>query len=202
MRALPRQRLSSTRSRHSSRYAGASGSRMKSNVQRCPNCQQPIDVDRAAGMSGWSRVAPVAFGIRCPKCKKILAASQRSDWFRWVVLFLGFGFVSVGRIGGHLSEPVALLLVAVLGLLVLRWRHPAIRLSQPPAGVALREVTPSEREYAYLEGRDDRASEFRPAIPTAETDSADCTCINCRQPNPASFEACWKCNHPKRTHGG
>lgn len=175
---------------------------MKSNLHKCPNCHRPIDIDRAAAMSGWSRFAPVTFGVRCPKCKKILAASQRSDWFRWVVLFLGFGLVFAGQLGGQLQKPVALLVVAALGILVIWWRPPTITLRQPPAGIALREITPSAREYAYLEGRDDRASEFRPDMTTAETGSADWTCANCRQPNPGSFDYCWKCNHPKRLAGG
>ena len=175
---------------------------MKAKLQNCPNCHQLIDVGLAVGMSGWSRRLPRTFGVRCPNCKKVVAASQRSNWPLWTVLFLGFGLVLVGQINGHLSKPVAVLLQVILAAVVLLWRYPPVILMRPPAGVALLEATPSSREYEYLEGRSVRAAEFRPDAQTVESQSADWVCTNCRQSNPASFDVCWKCNHPKRPNGG
>lgn len=175
---------------------------MKANLQNCPNCHQLIDVGRAVGMSGWSRLMPRTLGVRCPKCKKVVAASQRSSWRFWVLFLLGFGLVLVGQINGHLSKPVAVLFQVILAVVALLRRHPPVILRQPPAGVSLLEATPSTREYEYLEGRGARAEEFRPDSQSVESESADWACANCRQPNPASFDVCWKCNHPKRLNGG
>lgn len=175
---------------------------MKANLQNCPNCHQLIDVGLAVSMSGWTRLMRQTYGVRCPKCKKVVAASQRSNWPLWFVLFLGFGLVLVGQMGGQLSKPIALFFVVILGVVVLLWRHPPVMLSRPPTGVALLEATPSTREYEYLEGRGARTAEFRPDAPTVESESDDWACTNCRQSNPASFDVCWKCNHPKRMNGG
>jgi hypothetical protein len=94
-----------------------------------------------------------------------------------------------------------------LGLLVFaffvgRWRlRSLIELSLPPPGVQLRELLPSAREYAYLEGKDGRDNVFLPDPTATEGQLPEWTCPNCKQPNPGSFDLCWKCQHgrPGRT---
>jgi hypothetical protein len=176
------------------------------NWRTCPNCHQRIDLDSALGVSGWSKLAPSNCGVRCPNCKKVLAARQRRGFaVFWAVLAVVTAIVMLGRATGRLS--VISVALIELGLLVFvwfmrRWRvRSLIELSLPPPGVELREVRPSSKEYAYLEGKDGRDQAFR-FDPAAKADQRpEWICGNCKQPNPASFDLCWKCNHgrPGRT---
>lgn len=171
----------------------------------CPNCRQRIDLDLALGLSGWSKLAPLNCGIRCPNCKVILAARQRPGIaVFWAALGVVLTLMLVGQETGRLSRTgVGLigLCLLVFALFVRRWRLRSIVLSVPPPGVKLREVTPSAREYAYIEGKDGRDKVFVPDPTTTEDQLPEWTCANCKQLNPASFDVCWKCNHGRPKNG-
>jgi hypothetical protein len=166
----------------------------------CPNCNQQIDIGSAVGLSGWSKFASPNYGIRCPNCKKILAAGQQGGFAAfWIVFSVVFALEIIGIATGHLTR--AGMLLATLGLGVFqvfmqRWRLKSlIELSLPPPGVELREVVPTARTYAYLEGKRGRTKAFQFDPATTEDPGPEWICSNCKQPNPASFEFCWKCNH-------
>ena len=166
----------------------------------CPNCHQPIDLDFAPGVSGWSKWAPSNCGVRCPSCKKILAARQRGGFaILWAVLAVVTAICLLGETTGRLSR-ISIALIE-LGFLLFAWFmrqwrvRSLIELSLPPPGVELREVRPSSKEYAYLEGKDGRDQAFRFDPAMKEDERPDWICGNCKQPNPASFDLCWKCNH-------
>jgi hypothetical protein len=172
----------------------------KRNWRTCPTCQQRIDVDFALSVSGWSKLAPSNCGVRCPNCKKVLAARQRGGFaFFWAVLAVAGSIMLLGQTTGRLSRTS----VALIGLALLvfawfmrRWRvRSLIELSLPPPGVELREVRPSLKEYAYLEGKEERNKAFRFDLVSKEDGRPDWICANCKQLNPASFDLCWKCNH-------
>ena len=169
-------------------------------LRTCPNCQQLIDLDSALGRSGWSTWAPSDYGVRCPKCKVILAVCQRPGFaVFWAVLVIVGAIILVGELMGRLSRASVGLIT--LGLLVFavfmrRWRVGSlIELSVPPPGTKLREVLPSAREYAFLEGKDGRDKVFQPDPVATESELPAWTCSNCGQPNPGSLGVCWKCNH-------
>ncbi len=166
----------------------------------CPNCKQQIDLESAIRRSGWSKLAPSNCGIRCPNCKMILAARQRGGYAAvWAVLAVVFAIEFLAIKTGHLTR-TGMGLIG-LGLLVFilfmqRWRlRSLIQLSLPPSGVDLREVLPSAKTYAYIEGKDGRDKAFRFDSATTEDPGPEWICSNCKHPNPASFELCWKCNH-------
>ena len=166
----------------------------------CPNCRQSIDLNSALGLSAWSKWAPRNCGIRCPNCKVILAARQRPGFaVFWVVLAVVFAVILLGQRAGRLSRTGVGFLemgLVVLALVARWWKvRSLIQLSLPPRGVELREVMPSKREYAYLEGKDRRDRTFQPDPSAGEDRGPEWTCPNCNQPNPAFFDLCWNCNH-------
>jgi hypothetical protein len=166
----------------------------------CPNCNQQFDLDLALRLSGWSKLAPSNFGIRCPNCKMILAARQRGGFAAfWAVLAVVFAIEMLAIATGHLTRTSVALIglgLGVFALLMQRWRlRSLIELGLPPPGVELREVLPSAKEYAYLEGKDGRDKAFRFDPATTADPGPEWVCSNCKQPNPASFDLCWKCNH-------
>jgi hypothetical protein len=168
----------------------------------CPNCNQQIDIQLALRLSGWSKLASPKFGIRCPNCKKILAARQQGGIAAfWIVFAVVFAMEMLGIVTGHLARAGMFLSTLGLGVFAVfmqRWRlRSLIELSLPPPGVELREMLPSAREYAYLEGKSGptKAFQFDPA--TTEEPGPEWICSKCRQPNPASFDLCWKCNHQR-----
>ena len=166
----------------------------------CPNCNQDIDIQLALRLSGWSKLAPPRFGIRCPNCKEILAARQRRGFAAfWIVFAVVFAVQMLGIWTGHLARAGILLTTLGLGVFAVfmqRWRLKSlIELSLPPPDVELREVLPSAREYAYLEGKSGRTKPFQFDPSTTEDPGPEWICSNCKQPNPASFDLCWKCNH-------
>lgn len=169
--------------------------------RNCPNCRQRIDLELALGLSGWSKIAPAKYGIRCPNCKVVLAARQRPGVaIFWALLVVLLALMFVGQETGGMPRIVVWLFGLCLVIVVVfmrRWRLRSIELSVPPRGLKLREVTPSEREYAYREGKDGRNRPFvadpDPGITTAKL--PEWTCLNCKQRNPAEFDVCWKCNH-------
>jgi hypothetical protein len=166
----------------------------------CPNCNQQIDIELALRLSGWSRFAPPNCGVRCPKCKKVLAACQRAGMaVYWCVFSIVVALGLLGIATGHLTRPVMLLAAAVLGVfsvLMQRWRLKSlIELDLPPPGVELREVQPSAKEYEYLDGRGARDKVFRFNQASFEVTGPEWNCSNCKRSNPASFDVCWKCNH-------
>jgi hypothetical protein len=170
----------------------------------CPNCNQQIDIALALRLSGWSKLASPKFGIRCPNCKTILAVRQRRGFAAfWIVFAIVFPMELLGIWTGHVTRAGMLLTALGLGLLgacMQRWRlRSLIELSLPPPGVELREVFPTTREYAYLEGKSGRTKpfQFHTAIP--ENLGPEWSCSNCKQLNPASFDVCWKCNHRRAT---
>jgi hypothetical protein len=171
----------------------------------CPNCRQRIDLDLAVRFSGWSKLAPPNFGIRCPNCKVVLAARQRPGLaVFWVVFGIVLTVMLLGQQTGRWTRTSLGLLglcLFVLALSIRWWRLRSIELSVPPAGLKLGEVTPSTREYAYLENKDDREKVFMPDPNTTENQPSEWTCLNCNQPNPASFGVCWKCNHGRPRNG-
>ena len=171
----------------------------------CPNCRQRIDLDSAVGLSGWSKLAPPNYGIRCPNCKLVLAARQLPGLaVFWFVLLLWLALMFVGQETGRLSRTgfgLMALCLAGLALLIRRWRLRSIELSVPPSGVKLGEVMPSAREYAYREGKDDRDKVFRPDLAVTEDQLPEWVCPNCKQRNPESFDVCWKCNHGRTKDG-
>ena len=84
----------------------------------------------------------------------------------------------------------------MFALFMQRWRFRSlIELGLPPPGVELREVLPSAKEYAYFEGKDGRDKAFSFDLATTEDPGPEWICSNCKQPNPTSFDLCWKCNH-------
>ncbi len=168
----------------------------------CPNCQRQFDIGLAVSRSSWSSLAPSSCGVRCPTCKMVLAAHQRRGFAAfWIVFAVVFAMEMLCIVTGHLARAGMLLTTLGLGVFAVfmqRWRLKSlIELSLPPPGVELREVLPSAREYAYLEGKSGRtkAWQFDPA--TTEEPGPEWICSNCWQPNPASFDLCWKCNHQR-----
>jgi hypothetical protein len=166
----------------------------------CPNCNQQIDLALALRLSGWSKLVPSNFGIRCPNCRMVLAARQRGGfWIFWAVLAVVFVIEVVGIATGHVTRTSIGLVGLVLGVFALfmgRWRLKSlIELGLPPPGVELREVHPSARDYAYLEDKDGRDKAFQFDTTTKVEPGPEWICSNCKQPNPASFDLCWKCNH-------
>jgi hypothetical protein len=171
----------------------------------CPNCHQPTDLELALRLSSWSKLAPSNCGVRCPNCKMILAARQRGGFGAfWVVVVAAFAtMVMIGQTTRQFSRTSVLLiespfvvLLMVLALFMERWRlRSLIELSLPPPGVELREVHPSAKDYAYLEGRDERDKVFQFDAATTAVPGPEWICSNCKQSNPASFDLCWKCNH-------
>jgi hypothetical protein len=130
----------------------------------------------------------------------ILAARQRAGFgAAWVVLIVVFAMGVLGIATGHLTNTGAALLglgFAVFAFFMQRWRlRSLIELGLPPPGVELREVQPSSKDYAYLEGKLRRDKSFRFDLATTETPGPEWICSNCKQSNPASFDLCWKCNH-------
>jgi hypothetical protein len=172
----------------------------KTYSRTCPNCYQPIDLELALRLSSWSKSAPSNCGVRCPKCKIILAARQRGGFGAfWVVLAVAFATIMIGQTTRRLSRTSVLLIelaLVVLALFMQRWRlRSLIELSLPPPGVELREVHPSAKDYAYLEGRNGRDQELRFDPAMTEDLRPEWICANCEQSNPASFDFSWKCNH-------
>lgn len=172
----------------------------------CPNCHQLFDLDAALGFSGWSKLAPSNCGVRCPNCQIILAVRQRPGLaIFWGVLFVVSAILLTGQVNDWFSRTevaVMQLGLVVFALLMFRWKvRSLIELRVPPPGVDLREVTPSAREYRYLEGKDGQGDAFQPDPTAREDQLPEWTCPNCAQANPASFDLCWKCNHrrPVRT---
>ena len=168
----------------------------------CPNCRQQIDLEFAVRHSGWSRLASPIFGIRCPKCKVILSVRQRRGFIIfWAVLASVFAIEMLGIKTGNLTHMDALVIAVGLGVfswLMQRWKFQSlIELNRPPQGVTLREVTPSAKDYAFLEGKNGRDNAFRVDPAAHKNPGCDWICANCNQANPASFELCWKCNHRK-----
>ncbi len=166
----------------------------------CPNCHQQFDIGPALHRSGWSTLASSRFGVRCPICKMVLAAHQRRGfaafWFVFVVVFTSvFAGIATKHLARVTMLPIAVAM-AIFAVLMNRWKlRTLIELSVPPPGVALREVYPSAKEYAYLEGKAERGREFRIEASEAEDSRPEWICSNCKQPNPSSFDVCWKCNH-------
>jgi hypothetical protein len=77
-----------------------------------------------------------------------------------------------------------------------RWKlRSLIELSVPPRGMVLREVHPSAKDYAYLEGKNGREQELRIEKSVTEDSRPEWICSHCEQSNPASFYVCWKCDH-------
>jgi hypothetical protein len=170
----------------------------------CPNCQQQIDIELALRLSSWSKLAPSNCGVRCPTCKMVLAAHQRTGFAAfWVTYTIVFAFVFVGVMTNQLTRISVLPIVAGMGvfaLLMNRWKlRSLIELTVPPPGVVLREVHPSARDYAYLEGKNRREQEIRLDTAVTEDTRPEWICSNCEQSNPASFDLCWKCNHRPRS---
>ena len=176
----------------------------------CPNCHQQFDIESAVYRSGWSTFAPSSCGVRCPICKMVLAAHQRKGFaIFWAVFAIVFTCVFAGILTKQFTRTTARLIVIAFGIamgifavLMKRWRmRSLIELSVPPSGVVLREVHPSAKDYADLEGKGGREREIRIETPVAEDSGPEWICSNCNQPNPASFDVCWKCNHrhPGRT---
>ena len=169
----------------------------------CPNCRQSIDLNLALGLSAWSKWAPRNCGVRCPNCKIILAARQRRGFaVFWVVLAVVSAVILLGQRTGRLSRTGVgfLELGLVVFALIARWWkvRSLIELSLPPPGVGLREVLPSKREYAYLEDKGRRERTFQADPAASEDHTSEWTCPNCNQPNPSSFNMCWKCNHGRQ----
>lgn len=174
--------------------------------QPCPNCQQQIDIELALRLSSWSKLAPSNCGVRCPNCKMVLAARQRRVLAAaWAVLALGFALVLLGITTGRLTRISVFLTVlglAIFAVFMQRWKlRSLIKLSLPPLDVELREVHPSAKDYAYLEGRNGHDQELRIEPATTDDSQREWICSNCERSNPASFDLCWKCNHrqPGRT---
>jgi hypothetical protein len=166
----------------------------------CPNCNQQFDLALALHLSGWSNLAPSHFGVRCPNCKMVLAAHQRGGfWIFWVVLAVVLVIQVVGIATGQVTRTSTGLVGLVLGvfaIIVGRWRlQSLIELGLPPPGVALREVHSSARDYAYLEDKDGRERAFQFDSTTNVESGPEWICSNCKEPNPAAFDLCWKCNH-------
>ena len=136
----------------------------------------------------------------------VLAAHQRKGFAAfWVVFAVVFTFVFIGRKTNQL--PRISLLPIVVGMLIFallmhRWKlRSLIELTVPPPGLVLREVHPSARDYAYLEGKSGREQALRLNTALTEQSGPEWICSNCEQSNPTSFDLCWKCNHrqPYRT---
>jgi hypothetical protein len=167
--------------------------------QTCPNCRQRIDLDLALGYSGWSKLAPLDCGIRCPNCKMILAARQRPGLaLLWAIMATVLALMFFGQEAGRLSRTAIGVMgfgLMIIALFIRRWRLRSIELSVPPPGVKLREVTPSAREYAYREGRHRRDKAFEPDPTRTGEELPEWVCPNCKQSNPSGFDVCWKCNH-------
>jgi hypothetical protein len=172
----------------------------------CPNCQQPIDIELALRLSSWSKLAPSNCGVRCPTCKMVLVAHQRSGFAAfWVVFVIVFAFIFFAIKTNQLTRISMLPIVLGMGvfaLLMNRWKlRSLIELTVPPPGVVLREVHPSAKDYAYLESNRGREQALRLDTALTEDSRPEWICSNCEQSNPASFDLCWKCNHrqPSRT---
>ncbi len=172
----------------------------------CPNCHQEIDLALALRVSGWSKLAPSNCGVRCPNCKRVLAVRQRAGFaVFWVVPAVVFAILLVGQHSGHLSRNSVACIgaaLAIFAFLMGQWRvRSLIEICLPPAGVELREVRPSSREYAYLEGKDGRDQAFQFGPDSNADQRPEWICPNCNQANPGLFDLCWKCNHgrPGRT---
>ena len=166
----------------------------------CPNCHQEFDIESALHLSEWSTLAPSNCGVRCPTCKLVLVAHQRRGFaVFWAVFTIVFAFVFVGIKTNQLTRVAVLPIVVGMGIfavLMKRWKlRSLIELSVPPPGVVLREVHPSAKDYAYLEGKNGRVQVVRIETSVTEDSRPEWICSNCEQSNPASFEACWKCNH-------
>jgi len=173
----------------------------------CPNCQQPFDLAAAIRMSGWSRTAPVSCGIRCPTCKRVLSAHDvrglAARSLPWILVAFCLAAL-FGIATGHLPR-AALLLIGPAFIAAIsvhgRWTlRRMVLLEIPPPGVVLREVFPSAREYAYLEGKEDPGLGFQPDDEAMTDPSPDWTCSNCAQANPSALARCWKCNHGRPEH--
>lgn len=165
----------------------------------CPNCHQQFDIGSALSLSGWSTLAPSNCGLRCPNCKMVLAAHQRRGFAAfWVVFSIVFAFVFVGIKTNELTRirlPTIVVSMVIFSLLMNRWKlRSLIELTVPPTGVVLSEVHPSAEDYAYLGGKN-REQELRIERSVTEDSRPEWICSHCEQSNPASFDACWKCNH-------
>src|ERR1700679_720321 len=130
----------------------------------------------------------------------ILAARQRGgDSAFWAVFAVVSAFVLLGITTGRLSRINVLLIesgLAVFAVCMQRWRlRSLIELSVPPPGVELREVLPSEKEYAYRDGKEGRDRAFRIDPATTDDHRPEWVCGNYNEPNPYSFDLFWKCNH-------
>jgi hypothetical protein len=164
----------------------------------CPDCQQQIDIELALRLSSWSKLAPSNCGVRCPTCKMVLAAHQRRGFaVFWVVFAIAFVFLGIKTgLLTRVSVMPIVLGMAIFAALMNRWKlRSLIALSVPPPGVELREVHPSAKDYAYLEGKNGRDQELRFDTAMTEDSRPEWICANCEQSNPASFDLCWKCNH-------
>ena len=86
--------------------------------------------------------------------------------------------------------------MGIFAFLMNQWKlRSLIELTVPPPGVVLREVHPSAKDYAYLEGKNGGEHELRFDTAVPEDSRPEWICSNCDQSNPASFDVCWKCNH-------
>ena len=123
----------------------------------------------------------------------------------WAVLIIVGAIMLIGELTGRLSRASAgFITLGLLGFAVFmrRWRVGSlIELSVPSPGTHLREVLPSAREYAYLEGKDGRDKVFQPDPTATESQLPEWTCSNCGQSNPGSLGSCWKCNHGRPVAG-
>jgi hypothetical protein len=166
----------------------------------CPNCHQQFDIESALHLSEWSTLAPSNCGVRCPTCKLVLAAHQRRGFaVFWAAFAIVFAFVFVGIKTHQLTRITVVPIVVGMGIFAFfmnRWKlRSLIELSVPPRGVVLREVHPSAKDYAYLEGKNGREQELRIEKSVTEDSRPEWICSHCEQSNPASFYVCWKCDH-------